>query len=486
MALAIQFGPWQQQGTVSSVAWQVTDLLGDGILAVTTDIEKAGATPNPTAVGQQASGTLSFDAAQYTGMLEATVTATDFAGNTVTAATDVAVANFVAPTPPAWVSFESPTPLSIQFLWQTVALSPTTASWRVVNTKADGTDVVLAEVPVAERQVTVATPTVDLHLVRIYGIDALGNQSDPSPGLSFAFDPVGPAVALAPWVVNAAAATIAWVVLSDQWVTDVAWTLTDDAGQTLSGHGLPMDQAAIPVAGYQGNVHLALTATDSQGRRTSVTASQGVYNVAPPTPQLAIVEVGMHFVRVQVLPGVAGPQPVPVAEAEILGPGGTVFEPSPFIHTFDGLADKQSFSFAARVLTPTGTRSGLSDAVTATTLPDPTDVPVVVPPYTGGPFLPRIKAALTSEVRDYALQFFTDTRLRLPAAPQLVTPPVGWASVLELFTAIGPFLGAILRNETTDDATHEASLLIDQLADPLAKIAVLSERIEFGFIFNPG
>lgn len=486
MALQLQFGTWVLLGTTASVDWQVTDPSGDGISEVFVEILKDGQPDAFVSQGQQGSGTLVLDAVQYSGNVTAKLQTRDFSGAVEQIFTFIPVANFVAPTPPSWVSFEEPQAFSIHLFWQTVALSTSTTTWRIVNTKANLDDVVLGEFPLATRDAVVATPLVDLNLVKIYGIDAFGNISAPSPSLAFSFDPHGPQVALAAWVVNAAVATIAWVTTSDQFITDVRWTLHDDDGHTLTGHGLPLDEASIPVTGYQGNVYLSLTITDQLQRTTTITSQTGVYNVAPPRPTIEVVEVGMHFVRVQVFPGTPGPSPVPIASAEIFGPGGEAFEALPYIHTFGGLNDNQGYAFSARVISPSGVKSPLSDPVSITTLVDPTDVPIDVPPYTGGPFMPRIQAALTGPIRHYALQFFSDTRLRNPMAPQLVVPPAGWDAVLELFTAIGPFLGTILRNETTDEPTHAASLLVDQLADPLAKIAALSERIEFGFIFNPG
>jgi hypothetical protein len=485
MALTIQFGSWTSSPTQASVSWQVQDLQADGIAQVEVAIAKEG-DPFVYTVAPGANGTLTLPTDQYQGDVIASVRATDFSAQTVTGESSVTVDNFVAPLPATWLRYENPQPFSLRFEWDALALSPANAAWRIVNLKRDNTEVVLAEVPVADRTALVATPLVDLYQVRIYGVDAYGNLSAPSPTLHFALGGDGPGITLQPWVISSNAALIRWVARSDQFITAVNWRLEDDRGMVLTGTGLPIGEASIPVDGYQGTVRFYLTVSDALDRSSTASSQAGVYNVAPPAPLVIIEEVGIHFVRVRVLPAEPGPVEVPVTLANIFGPGGEVFEPLPFVHTFSGLTQATSYAFAARLMTPSGFKGAQSETVTASTLVDPNYVPPELPGYTGGPFLPRIQALLTEPVRHFVLQMFVDTRLRAPTAAQLVSAPPGFDAVLELFTAVGPFLGDILRRETADEETHQAALLIDALADPLAKCAVLCERVEFGFIFNQG
>lgn len=486
MALIIQFGPWNTTTTLTSVTWEVEDPDSDGISEAHVSIRKEGQPLVFTDAGTQYSGLLSLSTDQFQGEVIATVKARNFAGDWFEEEAIVTVDNFVEPSGVAWLAFQDPAAFAITFKWDAIAVSPSNEIWRIINKKVDDTEVILAEVDVALREAMVATPIEDLNEVRIYGVDAFGNVSAASPVLTFKFPADGPQITLRPWVVNGQVARASWFVRSEQFITGVAWRLEDDNGTVLTGQGLPDDFADIPIAGYQGNIRVYLTAVDSLDRDTQVSSQIAIYNIPPPKPVVLIEEVGITFVRVKIIPGGTGPSPVPVARANIFGPNGEVFVETPFVHTFTGLIQQTSYAFAARMQTPSGLKGELSNQATATTLPDPSYIPPELPGYTGGPFLPRVFALITDDVRHYVLQLSVDTRLRAPVAVQVVEPPVGFETVLEFFTSVGPFLGDILRRESEDEATHTASLLIDQLVDPLMKLAVLCERIEFGDIYNPG
>lgn len=491
--LTIAFDPWVIQGNTAIANFRVEDHFGDGIARVRARAYRRG-DPLPPLIDAP-DYMASVDIRQYGGDVLVDLQVTDLLGSTQNVTDVFRVSNFLSPLPPDFLGYSAFTPLGIVMSWGLLNPSPIVASWRVINTPRTGAPVVLAEVPVAQRSVAIAANTSTFYRLSIVGVDSLGNAGAPGPALIFASDVGGPTIALADLVLTGSAAVASWDIGSREIVTDINWQFSatghtaDDQGVlspfalTTRGKGIPVDTARLTFGHFQGVVAFMLSATDLQGRETTVSKQLLIYLVAPHVPTLVVTSPGIHSLTVRVTPD---PLDMGVTAIEIYAPGGSVVVPAPFERTFTGLTASTRYSFAARSLNASGLAGPISAPVQAQTFDDPHPAPIVAPNYQGGPLLPYLLPLLTDDLRHYILQLFTDGRIRQPLAPQLVTPPNGFDAVLEYMRRVGPFFGQVLRTEANDPATHAVSLLVDKTADPLAKLALFCERLEFGNVWNPG
>jgi hypothetical protein len=478
--LLVNFGEWVVNASTATVSWTVTPIAGDGIVSVQKSTRRT--TASRVFSDCAASGTAVIDITDYTGDVELVIHAIDTAGVQVDGITIVSVTNFIVPTTPAWVAFANETSLAIDISWGATGTSATTTSWRILNTHGS-TTTTLAEVAANVFSTTVMVDTTTLDRVTVVGVDHLGNQSPNSPTLSFSSQVGGPVVKLGSWTNNGATATLGWDISSTGFLATIAWTLTDGT-TTISGHGQPTDTAAIPVPGFTGTLLFSLSTTDDQGRMTTVSSSHAVYNQANARPTLILRESGIRFLRVEVIP--AANDPVPLGHAEIYGPHGVItLTSAPYVAVIETLAPHTHYQLGARLVNPGGLGSASATEISAITLVDPLAEPIPSPvPTTGVPFLSLLLPLLVDDVRAYLLQMTADTRVRDPYQRQVVLPPAGMTAVWDLVLPAAGLLGAILRREAGDDATYKASELIDRTGDPLAKLAILCERLEYGNIYN--
>jgi len=481
--LAISFNPWAVGSTLARVFYQVLDPLGDGIAQVAYKIYRDGEEPPTWLVTGAASAELSIDVTNYTGVVHVKVRATDFSSVAAEDTSQGSVANFVTPTAPDWVSFRGKAAMSITFVWGADLVSPTVTSWRVIGYNHDGQPSILADKPVGEREAAIATDTSLLYQVRVYGVTTQGQLSAPSPVLTVSPDPFGPQIFLEPWTLNALRAEMGYGIATGGTLSFIHWSVTRSDGLQDSGYGLAQGQFGIDTVNFVGTVYFTVTAIDNQGRATTVTSQVTLFNRPPLAPSVVIEEVGIHFVRLRVNPAVE--PDMAIAAVRFYGPDGPVEVGSPYVHTFADLASSTRYLIAASSINPDGVAGPASLPADVTTLVDP----FAPPPGSNAItelLAERVANMITGDVRAYLLQLSTDTRIRAPLALQVVESPVGMDSLLELFRPIASDFGAILRRETRDSASYDASELIDKLPDPLEKLIVYAERLAYGNIWNKG
>ena len=479
--LSILLSPWTIGTQTASIGWTIQDNSGDGIANVQYRIRKEGS-DGSYLQSAGSTGSTSIDVKNYTGKVFFDMSATDFAGRTVTASSEVSVDNFVAPTPPDFLSYEQERTMKITFRWDALAISPTVTSWRVVNKRADGSTVILAERPVYERTADVVMDVGTLYQVMVYGVDSEGRTSAPSPSLSFLRDPNGPKIILEPWVLSAAEATIGWSIQSKSFLKSITYSVTDGTN-TVNETALAEDHIHFPIPNFIGVVSITVTAVDSNDRRTTVVSQVQVYNKAPKSPQLVAELVGARFIRLKGHP--APNDTVPTTAIEIHSSLGVVTMYPPFIHTYENLTPRTDYSFSARSVNPSGLKSPFTSATLVRTSEDPFAPPPEIPtPGVGVAFVDRLIPLLEGDVREYLLQLYTDTRIRSPRTRQVIDQPIALDLVLDLFLPVSRDFGSIIRAETEDEETYLTSELIDKTYDPLEKLAIFCERLEFGSIWN--
>lgn len=481
--LNLMLNPWSTNATLASISWRIQDLYNDGIKSVEYRIRKENATGTwLTTAGS--SGLATLNITNYTGRVLFDIKVTDFSDNVIEDSSEVAVANFIPPTPPDWLSYEEEVLGIITFKWGVTGLmSPTVASWRLINTDVNGNPSILAERPVYERQAEVAASPASLHLVTVVGVDSEGFTSEASPVLSFSQAINGPRIKLDPWQVTTETATINWAIVTSSLLQRIHWTLTNGE-TTLSGDALPIGKTSIPVKNFVGKLIFTLTATDNQRRTSTITSTVDVYNRVPGQALVRAEIVGVRFIQVKAVPPV-DPE-VPVDVVVLYGPTGPIELRTPFLHTYEELTPSTDYRFSVKAVNRSGIAGPLSTAITVRTNSDPlAPVPGPEPTETAS-ILDLLFRYLTLDVRAYLLQLYTDTRIRNPLASQIVTPPPELDVVLDWYLPIAPRFGDFLRSEASDQETYAASELIDKTGDPLEKLAIFCERLDHGFVLNLG
>ena len=375
--------------------------------------------------------------------------------------------------------YEREAPLRVVFRWSASQVDPDTVSWRIYN-KVDGSDVLLIEVPVDQLIADVPVDYDTLRVVVVRAVDAQGAESADSPNLTFAPQRGHPVVTLTPWTVTRRTAAIGWSIASRSFLALVDWELFDGT-TTLRGEGQADGSVEIPVKDFVGTLRFTLRARDIQDRVSRQVSEVVVWNVTPGVPELAAIEIGIHFIRVQATPALDGLSPT--TQIAIEGPGGTVTLEPPFEHVFDSLDPATGYGFRAQALNASGYPSTYSPRLIVETLVDPdAPLPVEAAGYAG--YIAPLVDLLTSEIMQYLLQLYSTTRLREPGAPQIVTPPLGFSAVLDYFMPLASRFGALLRAETEDEPSYRTSELIDQIGDPLHKLAIFCELLQYGGIWD--
>lgn len=478
--LNVTLNAWQVDAELARLSWEILDVFGDGIARVEYRLRKEGSDGVWLDSGGS-TGEAVLAVANYRGTLTFDLKVTDFSDREVAVSSQVAVDNFIPPSPPDWLRYEAESPLSTTFEWGAASVSPTVRSWRLVSVDAENNATVLAETPSYQRSVSVAASTRQLNRVVVYGVDEFGNTSEQSPVLTFSRTSNGPTIVLDAWRLNAMEAALSWVIAAQGFLSDVRWTLTA-SDRLLSDAGLPVDEVRIDVRDYMGPITLQVTATDDQGRVSTVSSTANVWNKAPGRVAIATELVGIRFIRVKVTP----PTDAALSHVLLYGPSGAVELRAPYIHTFEGLTPQTPYNLSVRAVNPGGVSGETTFLMEVTTLADPLAPPPPSPQPVGIELLPPLLNLLVGDTRGYLLQLYTDTRVRDPKATQVVHPPVALDAVLDYFLPMAPQFGDILRKETVDSESYQASELIDRTGDPLEKLAILCERLEFGAIWNLG
>lgn len=493
--LLITFNPWVITETTATASWVVEDPFAEGIASVEVAIFKDGDTP---VFAPATSGSASLEVPQYDGVVRCVVRATSLVGGASEREDSAGVMNYDAPTAPEGVSFRDLTDSSVVIRWVADVVGPENTGWAIVNKAADGTETVIGAVWRSDREATVVADTRTLHRVVVRGLDAYGNQGPDSPALSFASDPLGPKILLGEWETTGTGARISWDILSDEFLQDVHWVMTavgaergpdgtlEAVSREFADTALPSDTATFVGASFEGTVSIVLTATDVQHRTSTATAVQPVYAIAPDKPRLEVVEVGVTFIKVRLVPAPGAAAQTKKAQIRLGNEREIEVEGAPFVATFTDLAPGTRHVFTGRAIGYGNLASRYADPLAISTMADPTPVTGEPPTYNGEPVIPFIASLLTAELREYVLQLNADTRVRLVGPKQIVKAPVGFDVVLDFVRAIGAQFGEAIRREVDDLDAYKASVLIDKTPDPLGKLAIFCELIHFGFIWNEG
>lgn len=481
--LALSFNPWVVNPTLARVFYEVLDPDGDGVALVEYKLFRAGQEPTSWTQTASASAELTLDVTNYSGVVQLKVRATNFSSTQYTGETQISANNYVPPSPPDWVSFRAKTTNSITLVWGSDIVSPTVASWRVIGYNHDGQPTILADKPLGDRQAALALTVANLYQVRVYGVTAQGQLSAPSPVLTISPDPNAPTIVLESWTLSTARAEMGYGIGTQGILPYIYWSIARSDGLQDSGYGLPQGQPGIDVVNFVGTVYFTITATDNQGRSTTTTSQTQVFNRPPLAPTIVIEETGIRFVRLRAVP--ANEPDMPIVSVRFYGPTGPVVATSPFVVTFEDLSPSTRYLITASSVNGAGIAGPASAPADVTTLIDPI-APPVDPGNPGDPLTLRVANLIVGDVRAYLLQLFTDTRIRAPLAQQIVDQPLGMDSLLELFYPIAKDFGAILRKETTDAGTYDASELIDRTPDPVEKLSIFAERLAYGNIWNKG
>jgi len=469
--MPVAFGAWKVTTQTARCTWSVT---GDA-MAVMVAISKGDAEPgwlNRTG----ATGTESVGVALYVGSVTLRVRVRDSLGEWTETQTSVEVDNSVPASAPDALWYEYEAPLTYHLRWAAAVISPSVGHWLVYNITAEG-ETLLAQVPVGTMSVDIPAVSDVLRRVVVRGATAAGVESLDSPALPFGPVPGGPRITVGPWRVGSdGAVAVRWLVASRSFLRTVRYRLV--AGDVVSqGTGGSVGQASLTAPDYSGDVRLEVVARDSQDREVTVVATQSVVTSSPPMPALGVLDVTRDSVGLR---GIPGQGPVATAQIQFSGPGLSRVAASPFEVTFTGLRAATAYTFRARAINASGLPGLASDELTVTTLADPGAEPAE--PDLG--YLPQLDLLLTRDCLSYLIQTYSATFLRVPALEQIVTPPVGFDDLLNYFLPLAADFGAIIRAETGDQESYEASEEIDALADPIAKLVVWCERLVFGNIWE--
>lgn len=393
-----------------------------------------------------------------------------------------------APARASSVMYKNLTEDSLLLSWGTKDSLSGTTGW-MVAADIDGEEAVLSLAPSnATSQAIVLSGLVGrISRLRVYGIGHGSVRSEPSPDLSFNGMSGGPTILIGDFSVSSTSLSVSWQVGSYDVIRKITYKLTGSSPEDVraSGGALPVDTLSIAVVDYVGPLTLVIEAQDAFGRSSVEHKSIYVYNVAPLPPEILIEEVGLEFIRVRVVPNSLSS--TPTQSVIISGAGRQETLTSPFIKEFTQLRQGTEYYFDAIAVNPTGLRSGYAETAFASTirLPMP-DTSSVSSNYYGGPILPYLHSMLTSDLRHYVLQLYTDTRIRDEYREQIIYPPPGFNALMEFMMKVGNDFGSAIRAEASDEESLRASLTIDKTGDVLEKLAIYVERIEYGSIWNPG
>lgn len=472
--IQIHFGSWRVDARTARQDWAVEASGGSEIRRVRVAAFRADQAGDWQERDTQR-GVEELDVTRHAGPVTLRVQVSDAQGRIFQDETVVEVHNFVAPSPPEFLWYEREELGFLIFKWGAVSVSPSVRSWRLYH-RVDGENRLLVELPVDQRLARIAMRLPEVREIFVRGVDETGRESEDSPRLGYATVRGAPEIRVGQWLVTNRRARIDWTIASPDFIIEVQWRLR--AGDhEVSGTGHAIDDAEIDVFGFIGTVRLDLVARDSQDRTSSLTASTIILNVPPETPQLVADEIGMHFIRLRAIPQVGATN---ATQIEVEGPGQLKTIGPPWLVVFDGLAGNTPVGFRTRALNATGVASAWSQTYGFTTLADPTELPA--PQQVD--FLESLLDKLGSDMRQYLLQLYSETRVRAPGAKQFVRPPTGFDALLDQFLPLAPRLGDLLRAATDDVEIFRAAELIDRVADPIQKLVVLCERLEYGAVWK--
>lgn len=416
----------------------------------------------------------------FQGTVFAEVVVVDAQSNTTTRLTQFAVNNKVKPTPPDWLTFSNFTGVSVNVQWGAAYVSPTNASWRLYHRNTSNVVALLGTYPVAQLSATVFISTPTLNDLYVVGVDGDGLESASSPLLDFTPTAGGPTVAIAPWAVTPTTASTTFTVTAPLGLSSLAWTLKK-AGAVVAS-GTAVDPVNLAVTNFEGTLELKVVATDTSFNVRQVVSTVQVWNVVPHPPVITVQAIGHNLIRLLVDKDPDDPATVPYAD--LTGLNLTLREAVPFVQTYTSLQPDTPYEFTARGVNPGGLLGPLTNPLVVQTYAAVNVLPPLPGALVPGPILSQLMTWLVGDLLNYFLQMATDTRIRSALSAQVVTRPVTLYPFLDMVEPVAADLGRIIREETQDQASYEASLLIDRAGDTVQKLSIFCERMVYTDIVN--
>jgi hypothetical protein len=243
-----------------------------------------------------------------------------------------------------------------------------------------------------------------------------------------------------------------------------------------------VEPVLVPVSAFDGTLKLRITAVDSSLAQRQVVSEAQVWNVVPRPPHITIQALSATSIRLLVEQ--APDDPATVALGDLTGLGLTLREPLPFVQTYTNLTPDTVYTFTARAVNAAGRLGQFSAPLSARTYAVISAVPPLPGTLTPGPVLQQMAVWLQGDLLNYFLQFTTDTRIRSPLSAQIIHRPAALYPFLDMIQPVAHDLGKIIRQESPDLESYDASLVIDRAGDIVQKVAIWCERLQYGSVIN--
>lgn len=475
----IVFAPWVINPTQATISWTVypdnVTTIDHVEYRVWRDIDTPAVQSTVLLVHSE-----TLNVTNFKGTVFAEVKVVDTQASTTTHIVEFEVNNKVKPTAPDWLAFSAFTPVSLTLQWGAAYTAPTNTQWHLYHRNTSNVVALLGTYPVGQTAASVLISTASLNDLYITGVDAAGAESAPSPLLDFVPGVAGPVVTVAPWVVTPTSASTSFTATALLGLQSVVWTLTRAGVVVLSGTSA--GPVTLPVTNFQGNLELKVVATDTAFTVRQVISTVQVWNQIPRPPVITVQALSDTSIRLSVDRDPADPVTVPYAD--LTGLNLTLRESVPFVQTYTALLPDMEYTFTARAVNPGGLTGPTTYPLVLRTYATISPVPPLPGALVPGPILSQIVTWLVGDLLNYFLQSASDTRVRGPLTAQVVTQPVTLYPFLGMVEPIAGELGRIMREEVKDQATYDASLVVDRAGDTVQKISILCERLVYGSVAN--
>lgn len=475
----IVFNPWTITPAQASIEWTVYPDNVTTIDHIEYRVWRDTDTPS-TQTTTSLTSTVTLNVTNFTGVVFAEVNVYDTQGTVTNLDSQFSVNNKVKPTAPDWLTFSAFTDSSLTVQWGAAYVAPVNTQWRLYHRNNSNVTVLLGTYPVSQLSASVLISTATLNDLYVTGVDTTGLESAPSPLLDFTPAVAGPTVDLSVWTTSPTSASISFTASAPLGLSSLTWQLLQ-AGIIVQS-GTSEATVTLNVANYQGLLELRVVAVDTAFTVRSVNSTVQLWNQIPRPPIITVQ--ALSATSIQLLVDRDPADPVTVPYADLTGLALTLRESVPFVQTYTSLQPDTAYTFSARSVNPGGLFGPNTPPLIVTTF----SVVEVSPPLPGalvpGPILSQLMTWLVGDLLNYLLQSSTDTRIRSPLSPQIAVQPVTLYPFLNMVAPIASDLGRIVREETNDQASYDASLVIDRAGDTLQKLSILCERITYGSIVN--
>jgi hypothetical protein len=478
----VVFEPWLVGTTQATLSWRI-ERPEDAppLAAVRHRLWRDRETPVwQVAPDAALTGSATHDVTNFQGMLRGEVALVDALGQVETFLTEIAVSNRVAASAPDWLALVAQTDTHVTLRWGQRYASETTVSWLVYAQALDAPWQLVALLPSETLEATVPWDASRSVLFEVRGSDAQGREA--AGGRLQLSARTGATAAFGPISLTATELLTTLAVAEGTSYTALSWRVLDGTAVLASGTELGPVRAVI--ANYQGTLDLEATVVDGAGRTHQLAQQVRVFNRMPRRPVITLHSLGDDFIRLSVSADPADRATVGYLDLE--GLGLTVRKAAPTLHTYAGLQPDTVYAFRARAITPGGMSGPWSTEFTVRTLQDFRAATPGPSPLVPGPLLAQITPWLQGALGQFFLQLVSDTRIRDPLSTQVVDAPDELVPFMTMVAPVLPVLGDVMREELPDQASYEASLLVDRLRDPISKLAALTERIVYGSVANRG